>query len=208
MNLCLEFQEAYKRLDNLCRDCFRSNDGVTEYIKQMEYVFEKGEESIPDWTRRYKTLKHLRYIRNKLSHEVGTLSSGICTENDYNDVIDFYNLMMDMKDPLTVYYTDCNKKKKAASGAKKSDKNKTEKHEKAVCSGQRDYSGGSDVKKEEEAQYLFSDEKASLNNASNAIEKGPNTLFVGEITENNDGKKSENSGLKGFFGKIKEFFND
>ena len=55
MNLCLEFQEAYKRLDNLCRDCFRSNDGVTEYIKQMEYVFEKGEESIPDWTRRYKT---------------------------------------------------------------------------------------------------------------------------------------------------------
>ena len=206
MNLCLEFQEAYKRLDNLCRDCFRSNDGVTEYIKQMEYVFEKGEESIPDWTRRYKTLKHLRYIRNKLSHEVGTLSSGICTENDYNDVIGFYNLMMDMKDPLTVYYTESSKKKKTASDAKKT--NKTEKHEKAVYSGQRDYSGGSDIKKEEAANIRFSGEKASLNNEGKSQEKTANTLFVGEITENNGGKKSENSGLKGFFGKIKDFFKD
>ncbi len=106
MNLCLEFQEAYKRLDKLCKDCFQSNDGVSEYIRQMEYVMKAGEANIPNWVKYYKMLKHVRHVRNRLSHDVGTLTSDVCTENDYKLVLYFYDEMMKMRDPLTVYYTD------------------------------------------------------------------------------------------------------
>ena len=34
----LDYLESYKRLDQLCRDMFRSKDGVTEYINQMDRV--------------------------------------------------------------------------------------------------------------------------------------------------------------------------
>lgn len=32
----MAFMEAYKRLDNLCKDLFSSDVGITEYIKSME----------------------------------------------------------------------------------------------------------------------------------------------------------------------------
>lgn len=51
----LDYLDSYKRLDQLCRDMFRSKDGVTEYINQMDRVKflaliqnEIGEVSIQD----------------------------------------------------------------------------------------------------------------------------------------------------------------
>ena len=33
-----DFYDEYKRLDKFCRDMFSGQDGVTEYIKQMEML--------------------------------------------------------------------------------------------------------------------------------------------------------------------------
>lgn len=32
----MSFMEAYKRLDNLCKDLLSSDKGITEYIRQMD----------------------------------------------------------------------------------------------------------------------------------------------------------------------------
>ena len=36
MRLEIEFQEAYKKLDKLCRELFSSDTGVSTYIREME----------------------------------------------------------------------------------------------------------------------------------------------------------------------------
>lgn len=58
MNECaLDYLESYKRLDQLCRDMFRSKDGVTEYINQMDRVISRIN-SKPDWRNFYSRLKY------------------------------------------------------------------------------------------------------------------------------------------------------
>ncbi|HBK02072.1 MAG TPA: hypothetical protein DDY77_03480 [Clostridiales bacterium] len=101
MILSLEFQEAYKRLDKLCRDCFASNEGVSEYIHLMENESLCGGRYVQFWESDYKELKHVRWVRNQLSHEVGTLQSDICTQEDLAFVVDFYQRIMSGDDPLT-----------------------------------------------------------------------------------------------------------
>ena len=44
----LDYLDSYKRLDQLCRDMFRSKDGVTEYINQMDRVISRIN-SKQDW---------------------------------------------------------------------------------------------------------------------------------------------------------------
>ncbi len=102
IKLNVEFIEEYKRLDNLCKQCFDSKDGVTEYISQMESEWDKGIKSVNDWQSIYKKLKHVRYIRNQLAHDSGTLNSNIVEKDDLDFVKDFYNQIIKTKDPLTL----------------------------------------------------------------------------------------------------------
>ena len=51
----MSFLESYKRLDNLCKDMFRSEKGVTTYIELMEQNRNKGK-SIPMWDSEYRKL--------------------------------------------------------------------------------------------------------------------------------------------------------
>ena len=101
MLLAIEFQEAYKRLDKLCKECFASKDGVTEYIRIMESEY-LGEKYVPTWKIDLKELKHIRWVRNQLSHEVGTLQSDICSQNDLNYVEYFYKKIIERNDPLAL----------------------------------------------------------------------------------------------------------
>ena len=101
MLLAIEFQEAYKRLDKLCKECFASKDGVSEYIRIMESEY-LGEKYVSTWKSDLKELKHVRWVRNQLSHEVGTLQSDICSQNDLNYIECFYKNIMERKDPLTL----------------------------------------------------------------------------------------------------------
>ncbi len=96
----ITFQEEYKKLDKLCKDCFSSVDGVSEYIRQMEKEQYSLRRFITSWEYDYKMLKHIRWVRNQLSHEIGTLHSDICTQEDLYFVTNFYNEIMKCKDPL------------------------------------------------------------------------------------------------------------
>lgn len=96
----LTFQEEYKRLDKLCKDCFSSVDGVSEYIRQMESAQYSLQRFSASWESDYRMLKRVRWIRNQLSHEVGTLQSNICTQKDLDFVTTFYSKIMSCAAPL------------------------------------------------------------------------------------------------------------
>ena len=102
LTLNLEFQEEYKRLDRLCKDYLSSTEGVSEYIRQMEATPWSNRRYVFTWEDDYKQLKHVRWVRNQLAHEVGTLNSDICTEDDLDWVQSFYNRIINGSDPFTV----------------------------------------------------------------------------------------------------------
>lgn len=100
IKLNITFQEEYKRLDKLCKECFSSLDGVSEYIRQMESSQYSLQRFGVSWKSDYQMLKHIRWIRNQLSHEVGTLQSDICSQEDLDFVTTFYSKIMNCADPL------------------------------------------------------------------------------------------------------------
>lgn len=100
MYINIMFQEEYKKLDKLCKDCFSSVDGVSEYIRQLENEQYSLQKFIISWEDDYKMLKHVRWIRNQLSHEVGALQSDICTQEDLCFVINFYDKIINCTDAL------------------------------------------------------------------------------------------------------------
>ena len=97
MNECaLDYLESYKRLDQLCRDMFRTKDGVTEYINQMDRVISKIN-SKQDWRNFYSRLKYQRRLRNNLVHNTECLD---CTEEDIDEIEYFFDLILKQEDPL------------------------------------------------------------------------------------------------------------
>ena len=97
MNECaLDYLESYKRLDQLCRDMFRSKDGVTEYINQMDRVISRIN-SKPDWRNFYSRLKYQRRLRNDLVHNT---ECSDCTEEDIDEIEYFFDLILKQEDPL------------------------------------------------------------------------------------------------------------
>ena len=99
--LNVTFQEEYKRLDKLCADCFSGTEGVSEYIRQMEATPLQDREYAIGFDNDYKQLKHMRWIRNCLAHEVGSMEADICTDDDLDWVKGFYERIRTGTDPLT-----------------------------------------------------------------------------------------------------------
>lgn len=98
----ITFLEHYKKLDNLLKDYFSSNDGVTEYINQMEFVPFADRKYVSTWDYDYQSLKRARRIRNQLTHDVGTMNLDISSLDDLNFVDSFYNRIMTYSDPFTL----------------------------------------------------------------------------------------------------------
>ena len=97
MNECaIDYLESYKRLDQLCRDMFRSKDGVTEYINQMDRVISRIN-SKQDWRNFYSRLKYQRRLRNDLVHNT---ECSDCTEEDIDEIEYFFDLILKQEDPL------------------------------------------------------------------------------------------------------------
>ncbi len=101
LTLSLEFLEEYKRLERLCKDYLSRTEGVSEYIRQMEETTWSNRRYVSTWEDDYKQLKHVRWVRNQLAHEVGALDSDICTESDIDWVKNFYDRIIDGRDPFT-----------------------------------------------------------------------------------------------------------
>ena len=81
-NLNILFLESYKALDDVCRKKFSSNDGVTEYLIRMENIPFSVKRVVSDFSETCQSLRHYRAVRNKLTHEPGSLERSVCSAQD------------------------------------------------------------------------------------------------------------------------------
>ena len=95
------FLQAYKRLDNLCRDM--NGKGVTGYIEDMQSL-SHGAHYVPGWTRDYAQLKRYRYIRNQIVHENYADEDNMCSDSDVEWIEEFHQRILVQEDPLACYY--------------------------------------------------------------------------------------------------------
>lgn len=95
------FLEEYKRVDNYIRDAFGNGEGVSEYIREMEARQAEGVVRVATWKDDYKTLKHLRWVRNQLAHEV-SIRADICDRSDVEWLRGFGKRLKGVRDPLAV----------------------------------------------------------------------------------------------------------
>ena len=95
----IDFMDLYKRTDRFIKDAYSSSEGVSEYIRSMESCFNKGNSSVRGWKNDYDNLKHVRWIRNQLAHEV-SYDSDICSFYDYEWLDNFYKRLFSSDDPL------------------------------------------------------------------------------------------------------------
>lgn len=103
IDLNIEFQEQYKRLDKLCKDIYSSSEGVSTYIREMEKTPYNEQRAVYNWDTIYKQLKHLRWMRNQLAHEIA-IDSDFCTQSDIDWIKQFYSKILNCNDPLTLAY--------------------------------------------------------------------------------------------------------
>ena len=94
-----EFFEEYKRLEKLCSEIYGAPNGVSAYLADMEGKAAQGRYRIPSWETDYKTLKHLRWVRNELAHNTYTYT--FSEPQDVRQAQDFRQRILTEQDPLT-----------------------------------------------------------------------------------------------------------
>lgn len=97
------FIDSYKRLDNLCKDRFKSETGVTMYINNMECLTHVRFQ-IDRWDSDYKQLKHYRHIRNQIVHDNNVTEGNSCSEQDIQWVEHFHQRILQRTDPISLYH--------------------------------------------------------------------------------------------------------
>lgn len=95
-----DFFEEYKRLEKLCSEMYSCQNGVSEYIAQMERHAYKGQFSVSSWNNDYKMLKHVRGVRNQIAHDSGSYQ--ISEPEDLDFVQEFHSRIYSGSDPLTL----------------------------------------------------------------------------------------------------------
>lgn len=97
------FFEAYKSLDRLCADLYGDWDanrtGVTAYINDMDSRTPRGRQLVPAWDADFRSLKHVRDVRNQIAHEAG--NARIAQQPDLDFVEDLHQRLLSGTDPLT-----------------------------------------------------------------------------------------------------------
>lgn len=94
--------EEYKAVDNICRDIFSSQSGVSQYITEMERYYSYGHSLISSWDNDYRMLKHIRWLRNKIVHESYATD---CNDNDVLWLKEFHHRLLERRDPLALLKT-------------------------------------------------------------------------------------------------------
>ena len=97
-----EFMEAYKRIDHFCKDALGTDKGVTSYIDEMREKTD-GYKYVPGWKDNLDSLVKYRHMRNNYSHEIGSSYSDICEWDDVFWLREFYQKLLNVKDPLSIY---------------------------------------------------------------------------------------------------------
>lgn len=113
-NLILEYLEAYKSLDRLCRQILESDRGVSEYIDEMSNE-SQGKMLVAGWEKDYKQLKRMRWIRNQLVHDVDSFQDNLISARDVEWLRTFQSRIMERTDPFSLLAESRNARKKAAA---------------------------------------------------------------------------------------------
>ena len=95
------FFENYKKLDNLCKDILNSNQGVSDYINEMNNTPLGKRMLVQTWEDDFKNLKHIRWVRNDIAHGNGESE---CEQDDIDFVINFYQRIMNQTDPFGIIH--------------------------------------------------------------------------------------------------------
>lgn len=91
--------DEYKRVDNICRDMFLGQSGISQYITEMEQNSSYGGAKVPLWDRDYRRLKHVRWLRNQIAHESFVTD---CNEEDVAWLEGFHSRLLKQQDPLAL----------------------------------------------------------------------------------------------------------
>ncbi len=105
----VEFLEDYKSLDNILKDAYHSETGVSTYIETMEGCADEGSEHVKGWKDDYYLLKRLRWLRNVISHEAGNSE---CEDEDLDRLKDFKERVLSGEDPLVLLHKKKQSQKK------------------------------------------------------------------------------------------------
>lgn len=96
------FFEEYKKLEKLCNDIYKSHNGVTNYIDDMNKIPSYIYKNIFNFEKDLSILKQLRHIRNKLAHETDAFNTTICKTEDIEWLKTFYERILNQTDPLAL----------------------------------------------------------------------------------------------------------
>lgn len=112
----IEFFDQYKKMDLIIGEMLSCNNGVSEYIRQMEQTAFSLQKKVETWDSDYKTLKHLRWVRNKIAHETNSEIESVSTQKDITSLTEFSKKLSNGKDPLSIIH------KRLKIGSKKNKK--------------------------------------------------------------------------------------
>lgn len=116
-NIILEFLEAYKSLDELCRQILASERGVSEYIDEMDKETQ-GYRMVSCWENDYKRLKKMRWKRNRLVHETSSFEEEFINAGDVEWLKTFYLRIMECTDPFSLLNQSKNTNRKTENQEK------------------------------------------------------------------------------------------
>lgn len=109
--------DEYKRLEKLCNELYDQQHGISLYIADMEATPANLSIMVPNWHVDLKTLKHLRRIRNSLVHDL-TEQEVNYTHEDIKDLKEFYQRIMEQKDPIALLLHELNAAEKQEDSTK------------------------------------------------------------------------------------------
>ena len=109
--------EAYKSLDELCKQILSSDRGISKYIDEMDQE-NTGRMNVVGWERDYKQLKRMRRIRNQLVHETNSFQENLINVEDIEWLKAFHSRIMKCTDPFSLLYQSRNTKIKTTKQEK------------------------------------------------------------------------------------------
>lgn len=107
------FINSYKRLEKLCNEIYGVNHGVSAYIDDMVRL-KSASRYVFNWDKDLKQLKHYRWIRNKIVHELNCTEENMCKYGDAQWIDNFYDRIINQSDPIAMYYRKTTKPQPAS----------------------------------------------------------------------------------------------
>ena len=98
----MSFIDSYKRLEKLCNEIYGDIHGVKAYIEEMNNT-PLGARYVLGWDEDLKRLKHYKWVRNQIWHDLNCTEENMCEYGDAQWLDNFRSRIMSANDPLALY---------------------------------------------------------------------------------------------------------